>query len=56
MSQPTNKSTHDHWLSNLASSHWIDHIIFILKGAKRIVELVESGNPVLIHCSDGWDR
>jgi myotubularin-related protein 1/2 len=56
LSQPSVKSAHDHWLSNLANSHWMDHQLFILKGAKRIVQLVEGGNPVLIHCSDGWDR
>ena len=28
----------------------------ILSGAVSIVDLIDSGHSVLIHCSDGWDR
>ncbi|XP_075054862.1 phosphatidylinositol-3,5-bisphosphate 3-phosphatase MTMR2 [Mixophyes fleayi] len=46
-----------HWLSNLESTHWLEHIKFILAGALRIVDKVESGKTsVVVHCSDGWDR
>ena len=27
-----------------------------MTGAVQIVELMEKGSSVLIHCSDGWDR
>ena len=28
----------------------------VLVGAVRMVDLVEAGMSVLVHCSDGWDR
>ncbi|XP_069495283.1 phosphatidylinositol-3,5-bisphosphate 3-phosphatase MTMR2 isoform X2 [Ambystoma mexicanum] len=46
-----------HWLSNLESTHWLEHIKVILAGALRIADKVESGKTsVVVHCSDGWDR
>ncbi|XP_013412822.1 myotubularin-related protein 2 isoform X4 [Lingula anatina] len=46
-----------HWLSNLESTHWLEHIKQILAGAVRIADKVESNKTsVLVHCSDGWDR
>lgn len=46
-----------HWLSNIESTHWLDHIKQILAGAVRIADKVESNKTsVLVHCSDGWDR
>lgn len=45
------------WLSNLESTHWLEHIKSILAGALRIADKVESGKTsVVVHCSDGWDR
>ncbi|XP_075448576.1 phosphatidylinositol-3,5-bisphosphate 3-phosphatase MTMR2 isoform X2 [Ascaphus truei] len=45
------------WLSNLESTHWLEHIKLILAGALRIADKVESGKTsVVVHCSDGWDR
>ncbi|KAG7470901.1 hypothetical protein MATL_G00118800 [Megalops atlanticus] len=45
------------WLSNLESTHWLEHIKLILAGALRIADKVESGRTsVVVHCSDGWDR
>ena len=32
------------------------HISLILRGASCIAESVLLGHPVLVHCSDGWDR
>lgn len=46
----------DQWLSALDASKWLDHTRDILAGAMRTVELLEYGYPVLLHCSDGWDR
>lgn len=46
-----------HWLSNLESTHWLEHIKCILSSALRIADRVESGKTsVVVHCSDGWDR
>ncbi|XP_053313863.1 myotubularin-related protein 2 [Spea bombifrons] len=45
------------WLSNLESTHWLEHIKLILAGALRIADKLESGKTsVVVHCSDGWDR
>ncbi|CAG5114831.1 unnamed protein product [Candidula unifasciata] len=45
------------WLSNIESTHWLEHIKIILAGAVRIADKVESNKTsVLVHCSDGWDR
>ncbi|CAJ0921526.1 unnamed protein product [Ranitomeya imitator] len=46
-----------HWLSNLESTHWLEHIKCIMSSALRIADKVESGKTsVVVHCSDGWDR
>ncbi|PRP78418.1 myotubularin-related protein 2 [Planoprotostelium fungivorum] len=45
-----------YWLSELESSHWLDHIQLILDGALHIVDDIEKKTSVLVHCSDGWDR
>jgi hypothetical protein len=47
------------WLSLLDSTSWLSHISRILVGSKRIAEAVDDRTdciPVLVHCSDGWDR
>ncbi|XP_066496387.1 myotubularin-related protein 1 isoform X3 [Tiliqua scincoides] len=45
------------WLSNVESTHWLDHIRLLLAGAVRIADRIESGKTsVVVHCSDGWDR
>lgn len=28
----------------------------LLKGASDVAAYLEAGDPVLVHCSDGWDR
>lgn len=28
----------------------------VLRGGVRIAQLLNDGEPVLVHCSDGWDR
>lgn len=28
----------------------------ILNGASEVAAYLEAGDPVLVHCSDGWDR
>lgn len=45
------------WLSNLESTHWLEHVKQVLAGAVRVVELIDRcRTSVLVHCSDGWDR
>ena len=35
---------------------WLSHIGALLHATMRVVEALESGTAVLVHCSDGWDR
>uniref|UniRef100_A0A1A8RGE7 phosphatidylinositol-3,5-bisphosphate 3-phosphatase n=2 Tax=Nothobranchius rachovii TaxID=451742 RepID=A0A1A8RGE7_9TELE len=45
------------WLSALESTRWLQHLSVMLKAATLVSSAVEwEGRPVLIHCSDGWDR
>ncbi|KAJ2243941.1 phosphatidylinositol-3-phosphatase ymr1, partial [Coemansia sp. RSA 475] len=37
-------------------SSWLSHLQNILVGVKTIVEAIDAGHHVLVHCSDGWDR
>jgi hypothetical protein len=38
-------------------TRWLEVIRLLLTSAARVVHLVEDrGTPVLVHCSDGWDR
>jgi len=46
----------DQWFSSLHDTGWLGHIRQIMSGAARIADLVSRGKPVMIHCSDGWDR
>ncbi|XP_041111509.1 myotubularin-like isoform X1 [Polyodon spathula] len=45
-----------HWLSSLESTHWLEHIKLVLAGAIQVADKISSGNSVVVHCSDGWDR
>jgi hypothetical protein len=40
----------------IEGSHWRDHVGRILGSAAKIATILASGNPVLVHCTDGWDR
>ncbi|KAG7172440.1 Myotubularin-related protein 3-like, partial [Homarus americanus] len=45
------------WLSLLESSRWLGHLSGLLKAAVTVVQaVVREARPVLVHCSDGWDR
>ncbi|XP_067113820.1 LOW QUALITY PROTEIN: myotubularin-related protein 4 [Osmerus mordax] len=47
----------DSWLSALESTRWLQHLSVMLKAATLVCSAVErEGRPVLVHCSDGWDR
>jgi len=49
-------STASQWLTSVDNSQCLTHVKIILDGTIQIVELVEKGGAVLVHCSDGWDR
>ncbi|XP_030593046.1 phosphatidylinositol-3,5-bisphosphate 3-phosphatase MTMR3 isoform X2 [Archocentrus centrarchus] len=45
------------WLSALESTKWLQHLSLLLKAALLVVNAVNRDHrPVLVHCSDGWDR
>ncbi|XP_077456701.1 phosphatidylinositol-3,5-bisphosphate 3-phosphatase MTMR3 isoform X2 [Stigmatopora argus] len=45
------------WLSALESTKWLQHLSLLLKSALLVVNAVDRDQrPVLVHCSDGWDR
>jgi len=44
------------WLSQLQESQWLQHISLVLRASLRAALHLDSGDPVLVHCSDGWDR
>ncbi|XP_060941443.1 myotubularin-related protein 4 [Limanda limanda] len=45
------------WLSALESTRWLQHLSVMLKAATLVCSAVErDSRPVLVHCSDGWDR
>ncbi|KAK6620975.1 hypothetical protein RUM43_011278 [Polyplax serrata] len=45
------------WLSMLESSKWLQHIAGLLRAAVAVTAAIEKeARPVLVHCSDGWDR
>lgn len=45
------------FLSNLESTQWLHYLCQLVSVACDVVKTVdEGGKPVLVHCSDGWDR
>lgn len=45
------------WLSGLENTKWLHHIANLLKAACIVANAIhKEGRPVLVHCSDGWDR
>ncbi|XP_055261294.1 myotubularin-related protein 3 isoform X7 [Moschus berezovskii] len=45
------------WLSALESTKWLHHLSVLLKSALLVLHAVDRDQrPVLVHCSDGWDR
>merc|ERR1712218_543950 len=47
----------DTYLTELDATKWLTHISSMLRGALLVQNLMMvSGQSVLVHCSDGWDR
>lgn len=45
------------WFSLLEGTRWLLHMSGLIKAAVTLATAVErDGRPVLVHCSDGWDR
>ena len=42
--------------SAAAVSKWLQHVSSVLRGAATVAESLLLDFPVLVHCSDGWDR
>ncbi len=49
--------SHNSWLTLLDNSKWLSNIACLIKSALIVVNAVDiEERPVLVHCSDGWDR
>ncbi|XP_011501347.1 PREDICTED: myotubularin-related protein 3 isoform X1 [Ceratosolen solmsi marchali] len=47
----------NNWLSLLEGTRWLQHMSGLLRAAVTVASAIErDGRPVLVHCSDGWDR
>ncbi|XP_076300036.1 phosphatidylinositol-3,5-bisphosphate 3-phosphatase MTMR4 isoform X2 [Lasioglossum baleicum] len=45
------------WLSLLEGTQWLQHMSGLLRAAVTVASAIErDARPVLVHCSDGWDR
>ncbi|XP_051523261.1 myotubularin-related protein 3-like isoform X3 [Myxocyprinus asiaticus] len=45
------------WLSAVEGTKWLQHLSLLLKASLLVVNAVDRDHrPVLVHCSDGWDR
>lgn len=45
------------WLGLLERTMWLQHLSGLLAAAMTVTVAIEKkGRPVLVHCSDGWDR
>lgn len=45
------------WYSQLESCKWLQHMSGLMKAAVTVVTAIEEeARPVMVHCSDGWDR
>lgn len=43
--------------SLLDKTNWLQHISALISASNVVVNAIEKNNrPVLVHCSDGWDR
>ncbi|XP_049878882.1 myotubularin-related protein 4 isoform X2 [Pectinophora gossypiella] len=49
-------SDQTNWHSNLERTLWLQYVCGVLRAACVAARAVLGGRPVLVHCSDGWDR
>lgn len=55
-SNQSGESRCDNWGAMVSETKWLQHLSSVLRGSLRCAEYLMKGDPVLIHCSDGWDR
>ncbi|CAF1377912.1 unnamed protein product [Rotaria sordida] len=52
-----NAAQGENWLSQLESTRWLHNLSALIGAASFVVSNINKhGRPVLVHCSDGWDR
>jgi len=45
------------WLTGVDNTKWLYHIGLLMRVAVLVVNAIDKEKrPVLVHCSDGWDR
>lgn len=44
------------WHSNLERTLWLQYVSGVCRAASVAARAVLAARPVLVHCSDGWDR
>jgi hypothetical protein len=58
MNQSTNNQTGDNKCDNwgviVSETKWFQHLSSVLRGGLRCAEYLAMGDPVLVHCSDGY--
>lgn len=53
----TTSADQSNWFSLLDGTRWLQHMSGLMKAAVTLVNAVDREcRPVLVHCSDGWDR
>lgn len=52
----SNNSLGASWHLAIHESKWMHHISSILYASLCCAINLHNGDPVLVHCSDGWDR
>ncbi|KAF0295721.1 Myotubularin-related protein 3 [Amphibalanus amphitrite] len=54
LSAPTDQTN---WFQSLEATRWLSHMSALLRAAVSVARYMDDqGRPVLVHCSDGWDR
>ncbi|XP_026740616.1 myotubularin-related protein 4 isoform X2 [Trichoplusia ni] len=49
-------SDQTNWHSNLERTLWLQYVSGVVRAASVVARAVAGARPVLVHCSDGWDR
>nr|XP_022920445.1 myotubularin-related protein 3 [Onthophagus taurus]XP_022920446.1 myotubularin-related protein 3 [Onthophagus taurus]XP_022920447.1 myotubularin-related protein 3 [Onthophagus taurus] len=53
----TSSADQPNWYSLLEGTRWLQHMSGVIRAAVTLVSAIErEARPVLVHCSDGWDR
>ena len=53
----TSTKSQQNWISQLEGTNWLSYIAGLLRSASTLAGAIEfEQRPVLVHCSDGWDR